>query len=99
MYFRQRGDHYGVGSYHHEPIATPQSAIRARGGDMQPSLMPFTPEDFAAAEAEAAHLLPPLAGHMRPSDPARSLNGMFSFTPREYFKAEEGAAAVPKVQF
>jgi glycine cleavage system aminomethyltransferase T len=81
MYFRHRGDHYGVGSYHHAPLATPQSEIRGPGGAMQPSLMPFTPEDFAPAEAEAARVLPPLAGHMRPSDPARALNGMFSFTP------------------
>jgi glycine cleavage system aminomethyltransferase T len=43
--------------------------------------MPFTPADFDVAEAEAARLLPALAGKMRPSDPARSLNGMFSFTP------------------
>ena len=81
MYFRHRGDHYGVGSYHHEPIATPQSAIRAPGGAMQPSLMPFTPGEFDVAEAEAARVLPPLAGRMRPADPRRSLNGMFSFTP------------------
>jgi glycine cleavage system aminomethyltransferase T len=48
---------------------------------MQPSLMPWTPEDFDVAEAEAARLLPALRGRMRPSDPTRSLNGMFSFTP------------------
>src|SRR2546423_6784085 len=81
MYFRHREDHYGVGSYKHEPIATPQSALRRPGGEMQPSLMPFTPSDFDVAEVEAARLLPALAGTMRPSDPARSLNGVFSFTP------------------
>ena len=81
MYFRQREDHYGVGSYHHEPIATLQADLRPPGGAMQPSLMPFTPADFALAETEAGRLLPALRGHMRPSDPARSLNGMFSFTP------------------
>ncbi len=81
MYFRHREDHYGVGSYRHEPIATPQAGIRASGGPMQPSLMPFTPADFAVAEAEAGRILPPLSGRMRPADPARSLNGMFSFTP------------------
>src|SRR5256885_16064371 len=48
---------------------------------MQPSLMPFPPSDFDVAETEAARLLPALAGTMRPADPARSLNGMFSFTP------------------
>lgn len=81
MYFRHREDHYAVGNYRHEPIATPQSALRPPGGEMQPSLVPFTPPDFDVAEAEAARLLPPLAGRMRPSDPSRSLNGMFSFTP------------------
>jgi dimethylglycine oxidase len=46
-----------------------------------PSLMPFTPGDFDEAEAEAARLLPALKGRMRPDDPERSINGMFSFTP------------------
>jgi len=81
MYFRHREDHYGVGSYHHEPIATSQADLRPPGSAMQPSLMPFTPADFAPAEAEAARLLPALRGRMRPDDSARSLNGMFSFTP------------------
>jgi glycine cleavage system aminomethyltransferase T/glycine/D-amino acid oxidase-like deaminating enzyme len=81
MYFRHRQDHYGVGSYHHEPIATAQRDLRPPGGPMQPSLMPFTPSDFDPAEAEAARLLPALRGRMRPADPDRSLNGMFSFTP------------------
>ena len=69
LYFRQRDDHYGVGNYRHEPIVTPQSAIRAPGGAMQPSLMPFTPEDFDVCEAETARMFPALAGRMRPSDP------------------------------
>jgi dimethylglycine oxidase len=81
MYFRHRQDHYGVGNYRHEPIATPQEAIRRPGGAMQPSLMPFTPDDFRFAEAETERLLPALAGRMHPADPARSINGMFSFTP------------------
>ena len=81
LYFRQREDHFGVGNYRHEPIVTPQAGIRAPGGSMQPSLMPFTPEDFDLCETEAARMFPALAGHMRPSDPARTLDGMFSFTP------------------
>jgi dimethylglycine oxidase len=81
LYFRQREDHFGVGNYRHEPIVTPQAEIRAPGGSMQPSLMPFTPGDFDLCETEAARMFPALAGHMRPSDPARTLNGMFSFTP------------------
>ena len=81
LYFRQREDHFGVGNYRHEPIVTSQSQLRAPGGPMQPSLMPFTPEDFDLCESEAARMFPALAGRMRPSDPERSLNGMFSFTP------------------
>ena len=81
LYYRHRGDHYGVGNYRHEPIVTPQDAIRRPGGAMQPSLMPFTPEDFEVCEAETERLLPALAGRMRPEDPSRSINGMFSFTP------------------
>jgi glycine cleavage system aminomethyltransferase T len=46
-----------------------------------PSLMPWTPGDFDVAEAEAGRLLPALKGRLRPADPERSINGMFSFTP------------------
>jgi dimethylglycine oxidase len=81
MYFRHREDFYGVGSYRHEPVITPQSRIRAPGRDMQSSVMPFTPDDFIEARDEAVRLLPALEGHLRPADPARSINGMFSFTP------------------
>jgi glycine cleavage system aminomethyltransferase T/glycine/D-amino acid oxidase-like deaminating enzyme len=81
MYFRHRGDHYAVGNYKHEPIVTPQEALRRPGEGPMPSLMPFTPADFDVAEAEAARLLPSLKGRMRPADPERSINGMFSFTP------------------
>ena len=81
LYYRQREDHYCVGNYRHEPIVTPQSGIRAPGGPMQPSLMPFTHQDFDRCEEESARIFPGLAGHMRPSDAERSLNGMFSFTP------------------
>ena len=43
--------------------------------------MPFTPEDFEVAERETERLMPALKGRMHPADPARSINGMFSFTP------------------
>jgi glycine cleavage system aminomethyltransferase T len=81
MYFRHRQDHYAVGSHRHEPIVTPQAALRRPGEGPMPSLMPFTPSDFDVAEAEAARLLPALEGRMRPADPERSINGMFSVTP------------------
>src|SRR5262245_14861807 len=82
MYFRHREDHYAVGNYKHEPIATPQSELRRpRDYPFLVSLMPFTPAVFAIAQAEAPRLLPALNGRMRPLDPDRSINGMFSFTP------------------
>jgi dimethylglycine oxidase len=81
MYFRHREDHYAVGNYKHVPIVTAQSDLRRPGGAMQPSLMPWTPGDFDVAETEASRLLPALKDRMRPADPTRSLNGMFSFTP------------------
>jgi LemA protein len=31
--------------------------------------------------------------------PSKFIAGMFNFMPREYFKAEEGATEVPRVQF
>ena len=96
LYFRQRDDHFGVGNYRHEPIVTPQSAIRKPakkpGSEMQPSLMPFTSEDFDVCEAEAARMFPSLEGRMRPNDPARMLNGMFSFTPDAGSVVGESAA-------
>jgi dimethylglycine oxidase len=93
MYFRHRRDHYAVGSYRHEPLATAQSEIRSPGQDLQPSMMPFTPGDFAVAEREAGRVVPALAGRMRPADPARSINGMFSFTPDAGSIVGESSAA------
>ena len=81
MYFRHREDFYGVGSYRHEPVITPQPRLSGHGRSMQSAIMPFTPDDFVAAHDEAVRLLPALEGRLRPADPARSINGMFSFTP------------------
>ena len=76
LYYRHRRDHYAVGNYRHQPIVTPQTALRGPGATMS-----FTPEDFEVAERETELLMPALRGRMHPADPARSLNGMFSFTP------------------
>src|SRR5439155_14177268 len=62
-------------------LVIPQWALRRPGDGPMPSIMPFTPADFTAAEAETVRLLPALGGRMHPKDPARSINGMFSFTP------------------
>ena len=77
MYFRQQGDAYGIGNYRHEPRLVEPEDLRAPGAGEQPSVFPFTPEDFQAARREAGRLLPPL----RDAALARAFNGVFSFTP------------------
>jgi glycine cleavage system aminomethyltransferase T len=77
MYFRQHADAYGIGNYRHEPRLVEPEAIRPPGAGDQPSIMPFTEGDFAAAREEAARLLPALAGVPLVS----GLNGLMSFTP------------------
>lgn len=70
IYFRQHGDHIGIGSYDHparlvDPTALPKTAK-----------MPFTPDDFTAAWAKMQHHMPVL----RDAEVADGFNGMFSFT-------------------
>ena len=77
LYFRQHAEAYGIGNYRHAPRVVEPEAIRRPGGEMQPSIMPFTPEDFTSAWAETGTLLPPVGR----AELARTLNGMFSFTP------------------
>jgi glycine cleavage system T protein len=77
MYFRQIGDRYGVGNYRHEPRLVDPEDIRPVGGPEQPSIVGFTPEDFAAARAEAGELLPAMRG----VEYERAFNGLMSFTP------------------
>src|SRR4051794_4150000 len=77
MYFRQHADAYGIGNYRHEPRLTEPEELRPPGGDMQPAIVPFTPDDFATAAREAGALVPPL----RDVALRRTLNGLMSFTP------------------
>ena len=78
MYFRQHADHYGIGSYQHEPLLVEADDILRYGeAPVMPSVREFTPEHFQGAWEAAAELLPPLAG----ADWTYTINGMFSFTP------------------
>jgi glycine cleavage system aminomethyltransferase T/glycine/D-amino acid oxidase-like deaminating enzyme len=78
MYFRQRRDHYAVGSYQHTPMPIdPYSILDPETAPMMPSLMEFTPEDFKQAWADGLELMPPL----RKVEWQEALNGLFSFTP------------------
>ena len=80
MYFRQVADGYAIGNYRHEPrLADPE----------RPAELPFTPEDFAAARAEAGRLLPAL----RDVELTRAFNGLMSFTPDGFPLLGRSAAA------
>lgn len=70
IYFRQHGDHIGIGSYAHEarlvdPKKLPKSAM-----------LPFTPDDFVDAWKQMQYHMPPL----QQARIADGFNGMFSFT-------------------
>src|SRR3954447_1422470 len=77
MYLRQHADAYGIGNYRHEPRLTEPEDIRPPGGEVQPSIVEFTPADFATAAREAGSLLPALGD----VELRRTLNGLMSFTP------------------
>jgi glycine cleavage system aminomethyltransferase T/glycine/D-amino acid oxidase-like deaminating enzyme len=79
LYFRQRGDRYAIGNYRHEPILFDPDDLRPyREGQPQPSIEPFTPNDFEVAYDESVRLLPPVEDRV---DTSTAINGMFSFTP------------------
>ena len=70
IYFRQHGDHLGIGSYDHparlvDPRQLPKTAK-----------MPFTPSDFDSAWAKMQHHMPPLEN----ASIRDGFNGMFSFS-------------------
>ena len=78
MYFRQRFDGYGVGSYQHEPRLVEAEAIRRHGEpDDSPAANAFVPADFAPAWEDGCALIPAL----RNAEVTEAFNGMFSFTP------------------
>ncbi|WP_214404431.1 GcvT family protein [Pseudonocardia lacus] len=74
LYFREHGDRVGIGSYAHDPI--PVSLDRL-GADPMPSVLDFTPDDFAPSWSDAVELLPALAA----TGVESGINGIFSFTP------------------
>jgi glycine cleavage system aminomethyltransferase T/glycine/D-amino acid oxidase-like deaminating enzyme len=74
LYFRGHGDQLGIGSYLHRPM--PVELGDLSGGD-QPSMLPFTAQDFAESWDAAVALLPALSG----AAAREGFNGVFSFTP------------------
>jgi glycine cleavage system aminomethyltransferase T/glycine/D-amino acid oxidase-like deaminating enzyme len=80
LYFRERGDCLGIGSYAHRPMPVDLREL-PQGDDVResamPSMLPFTEEDFAPVWEQSQLLLPSL----RSSKIDSGFNGVFSFTP------------------
>ncbi|WP_433831669.1 GcvT family protein [Actinoplanes sp. CA-015351] len=73
LYYREHGDRIGIGYYGHSPM--PASVFGQPPA--MPSVLPFTPDDFAPAWQESVELLPELSG----TEVEEGINGIFSFTP------------------
>ncbi|GAB2919058.1 FAD-dependent oxidoreductase [Rhodococcus aerolatus] len=77
LYYRvHEGDRVGIGSYAHRPMPVAAADLDGTGTAM-PSMMDFTPDDFAPSWSDAVGLLPRL-GESRVDG---AFNGIFSFTP------------------
>ncbi|MFI5838315.1 FAD-dependent oxidoreductase [Catenuloplanes sp. NPDC051500] len=74
LYFRGYNDgRLGIGSYSHRPIPVTLDLTETTPEPM-PSMLPFTPDDFAPAFEDAKRLLPGIP------ERREGFNGVFSFT-------------------
>ena len=77
LYYRERFDTIGVGYYGHRPMPVDANDIRALAeSEVMPSVMEFTPDDFAEAWKQTQVLLPAT----REGELTDGFNGLFSFT-------------------
>ncbi|MGK5531135.1 GcvT family protein [Streptomyces sp. URMC 129] len=77
LYYRDRFDRLGIGFYGHRPLPVDVDdilSVDAAGG--MPSVLRFTPDDFAEAWTETQSLLPAT----KEAEVEEGLNGLFSFT-------------------
>ncbi|MDF2976373.1 MAG: dependent oxidoreductase [Actinomycetospora sp.] len=80
LYYREHHDRIGIGSYAHRPMPVSLAALPEVddvSAARQPSMLPFTEEDFAPSWEQSRLLLPSL----RDSKIDTGFNGVFSFTP------------------
>ena len=82
LYYREHGERLGIGSYAHRPMRVsldelPEVDDREVSAARQPSMLPFTEEDFAPAWEQSVLLLPALAD----TKVETGFNGVMSFTP------------------
>ncbi|MCQ4079587.1 FAD-dependent oxidoreductase [Streptomyces sp. RB6PN25] len=77
LYFRDRFDRLGIGSYGHRPMPVDVDDIPSvDAADVMPSVLAFTEADFAEAWAQTQSLLPAT----RDAKIEEGINGLFSFT-------------------
>ena len=77
MYLRQEADHYGIGSYRHEPLLVEADDLLSHDEALdQPAIMPFTRSHFEEGRMAAGELIPALKN----VGLAYKINGIFSFT-------------------
>ncbi|WP_084965578.1 GcvT family protein [Thermoactinospora rubra] len=77
LYFRERYDTLGIGYYGHRPMpVSPDDILSVDAAEVMPSVLTFTPDDFAEAWKETQELLPAT----RSAKVEEGINGLFSFT-------------------
>ncbi|MFM9441385.1 FAD-dependent oxidoreductase [Streptomyces acidiscabies] len=77
LYYRDRYDGIGIGSYGHRPMPVSADDILTFGDDQpMPSVLEFTEDDFADAWTETQSLLPVT----KDAKVDEGINGLFSFT-------------------
>ncbi|GAA3786825.1 FAD-dependent oxidoreductase [Sphaerisporangium flaviroseum] len=77
LYYRERYDRLAVGYYGHRPMPVrAESILPVDAAEVMPSVMAFTPDDFADAWTETLSLLPAT----QDAKIEEGINGLFSFT-------------------
>ncbi|GLW99877.1 FAD-dependent oxidoreductase [Microtetraspora sp. NBRC 16547] len=77
LYYRERFDTLGIGYYGHRPMpVSPDDILSVDAAEVMPSVLAFTPDDFADAWRETQELLPSTSS----AKVEEGINGLFSFT-------------------
>lgn len=80
LYFREHVDRLGIGTYAHRPMPVRLDEVTDStdvSPSTMPSILPFTPADFAPSWKQSRLLLPCLEN----AEIEEGFNGIFSFTP------------------
>lgn len=78
LYYRDNYEGFGIGYYGHDPVPVdPHDILSVDDAEVMPSVLTFTPDDFAPAWEETRSLLPAT----RDAKIEEGINGLFSFTP------------------